>query len=77
MDGIQKQIIGYLLMAVVGSVVLYFGGKLELWINDPSLLISIGIMLGALEVASYKWIKYTFNLVEEVPVIVVEEEDTT
>ncbi len=65
MDNIQKQIIGYLLMAVVGAVVIYLAGKLELWILDPSLLISIGIILGALETAAYKWVRYTFRLPEE------------
>ena len=72
MDSVQKQIIGYLLMAVVGSVIFYFTGKLELWIHDPSLLVSIGLILGAVEIAAFKWIRYSFGLpeddiIEEIP----------
>lgn len=64
LDEVQKSIIGYLLMAVVGAFVFYLSGKMELWISDPSLMVSLGIILGAAEVAAYKWIRYTFSLPE-------------
>jgi hypothetical protein len=65
MDEVQKTIIGYLLMAVIGALIFYLGGKLELWLHDPSLLIALGIILAAIETSAYKWIRYTFNLPEE------------
>ena len=66
MDSVQKSIIGYLLMAIVGAVIFYITGKIDLWFHDPTLLVSLGIMLGAAEIAAYKWIKYTFGLPEEI-----------
>ena len=77
MDNIQKQILGYLLMAVVGSVVYYITQKLGIWFADPAFLVSLGFILGASELAAYKWIRYSFGLPLEEDDIVVEEEDTT
>lgn len=65
MDNIQKQIIGYLLMAIVGAVVYYLAQKLGIWFIDPALLIALGMILVAFEAAAYKWIRYTFKLPEE------------
>lgn len=65
MDEIQKQIIGYLIMAVLGAVLAYVGGKLTLFFSDPTLAVMLGFILTALETAAYKWIRYTFKLPEE------------
>lgn len=62
MDNVQKSIIGYLLLAVVAAVVLYVTGKLELWFSDPSLLVALAMIIGALATAVRKWIKHSFGL---------------
>ena len=72
MDNIQKQILGYLLMAIVGSIVYYITQKLGFWFQDPALLVMLGIIIGAVEIASYKWIRYSFGLPPEEEESIVE-----
>lgn len=65
MDNIQKQIIGYLLMAIVGAVIAYVAGRIAIWLDDYSLAVMLGFILTAIEIAAKKWISYTFNVPEE------------
>jgi len=65
MDYIQKQIIGYFLITIVGALIGYISGKIGVWIEDPSLIVLIGILLGAFEFAAIKWIKYSYQLPEK------------
>ena len=67
MDEIQKQIIGYWMMTIIGAVIGFAAQKIGIWINDPSTVVMIGVILGAFEVAAYKWIKHTYKIPDEVP----------
>ena len=70
MDEFNKQIIGYLLMAVIGCVIglgIYAIGKFSL---DPALIGILFVLLAALETAAYKWVKHNFAIPDELPSII-------
>lgn len=63
----QKQIMGYMMMVVIGALAYYITQKLGEWLQDPALIFTLGIIIGAFEAAAYKWIRYTYKVPEDLP----------
>ena len=64
MDEIQKQIVGYLIMTVLAAFIGFLTAKIGLWIQDVSLVLMLGVVIGAVEIAAYRWIRYTYKIPE-------------
>ena len=65
MDEVQKQIIGYLLMTIIGAICDDGTQQIGVLFEDVGLVFTLGVIFGALEVAAYKWIRHTYNIPEE------------